>query len=275
MTTRPFYWSVKREVWENRSVLVVPGCAALLFLVAFALNLRDVAGMDLVRPCRQLCFLLSLASLLTGLFYSLDALHGERRDKSILFWKSLPVSDRTAVLSKAFVPLVLLPAVTLIACVATQILMLLLSAGALLMHGESLATLRGLPLLSLWSETVTGISVLAVWQAPMQGWLLLVSGWARRSVLLWSVLLPLAVCLFERFAFGTTYLASQLLYRLTAGVLGDGLLQGHWSGLSPMERLIALTPGHVAADPNLWLGLIPTALLLAGAIASRRYRQPI
>jgi len=275
MKTNPFYWSVKREVWENRSVLVVPGCAALLFLVAFALNLRNMSEIDLVRPYRQVCFLLSLASLLTGLFYSLDALHGERRDKSILFWKSLPVSDRTAVLSKAFVPLILLPAVTLAACLVTQILMLLLSAGALLVQGEPLATLRGLPLFSLWGEAAAGMVVLAVWQAPMQGWLLLVSGWARRGVLLWAVLLPFAACMFERFAFGSDYLSSQLLYRLTAGVLGDGLLHGHWSGLSPMERLIALTPWHLAADPNLWLGLIPTALLLAGAIASRRYRQPI
>ncbi len=275
MTTRPFYWSVKREVWENRSVLVVPGCAALLFLLTFVIHLRNGLEIDPSRHYRQLCFLLSMASLLTGLFYSLDALHGERRDKSILFWKSLPVSDRTSVLAKAFVPLILLPAVTLIACIATQIIMLVLSAGTLLINGVPLGTLRELPLLSIWGEAAAGIAVLAVWQAPMQGWLLLVSGWARRAVLLWAVLLPLAACIFERLAFGTTYLAGQLLYRLTAGVLGDGLLHGQWSGLSPMERMIALTPGQVAADPNLWLGLIPTALLLAGAIASRRYRQPI
>jgi len=289
MMTKPFYWSVRREVWENRAVLVVPGCAALLFLVAFALNLpglpgamSDIAQLDpdlqgarLIRPYRMACFLLTLASLLTGLFYSLDALHGERRDRSILFWKSLPVSDRVTVLSKAFIPLILLPVVTLAACLATQFVMLLLSAGALLATGESLAPLRALPLLPLWGEVIGGIAVLAVWQAPMNGWLLLVSGWARRAVLLWAVLLPLAACLFERFAFGTDYLASVLVNRLTAGILGEGLLKGHWLGLSPLERLMQLTPAHLAADLNLWIGLIPTALLLAGAIAARRYRQPL
>jgi ABC-2 type transport system permease protein len=287
--TKPFYWSVRREVWENRAVLIVPGSAALLFLVAFALNLPglpaamsdvsqldpDLQGARLIRPYRMVCFLLTLASLLTGLFYSLDALHGERRDRSILFWKSLPVSDRVTVLSKAFITLILLPLVTLVACLATQLVMLLLSAGALLAAGGSLAPLRGLPLLPLWGEVIGGIAVLAVWQAPINGWLLLVSGWARRAVLLWAVLLPLAVCLFERFAFGTDYLASLLVNRLTAGILGEGLLKGHWLGLSPLERVMQLTPAHLAADLNLWIGLIPTALLLAGAIAARRYRQPL
>lgn len=289
MATKPFYWSVRREVWENRAVLIVPASAALLFLVAFTLNLPglstampdilqldpDQQGARLIRPYRMACFLLTLASLLTGLFYSLDALHGERRDRSILFWKSLPVSDRVTVLSKAFIPLILLPAVTLAACFATQFVMLALSAGAMLAGGESLAPMRELPLLHLWGETIGGILVLAVWQAPMHGWLLLVSGWARRAVLLWAVLLPLAACLFERFAFGSDYLGTLLVNRLTAGVLGDGLLKGHWAGLSPVERLMQLTPAHLAADLNLWIGLIPTALLLAGAIAARRYRQPI
>ena len=48
-------------------------------------------------------------AFIVGIFYSLDALHGERRDRSILFWKSMPVSDLTTVLSKASIPLVVLP----------------------------------------------------------------------------------------------------------------------------------------------------------------------
>jgi ABC-2 type transport system permease protein len=284
MTTKPFYWSVKREVWENRAVLVVPASAAILFLVAFSLNLPglssalpDILQLDpeaqtarLMRPYRIACFLVTMASLLTGLFYSLDALHGERRDRSILFWKSLPVSDRVTVLSKAFIPLVLLPAVTLAFTLGTHLVMVVLGAGVM-----PFSTLKELPLLSLWGETAAGVAVLALWQAPIQAWLLLVSGWARRAVLLWAVLLPLAVCLFEKFAFGSNHLIVLIVNRLTAGVLGEGVIAGHWLGLSPLERLTKLSPAALAADPNLWLGLIPTALLLGGAIASRRYRQPI
>jgi ABC-2 type transport system permease protein len=282
--TKPFYWSVRREIWENRSVLIVPASAAILFLIAFALNLPafpsalpDILQLDperqaarLLRPYRMACFLITLASLLTGLFYSLDALHGERRDRSILFWKSLPVSDRITVLSKAFIPLVLLPAVTLAFTLGTHLAMILLSIPVMPM-----ATLRDQPLLSLWSEMAGGVVVLALWQAPIQAWLLLVSGWARRAVLLWAVLLPLAACLFEKFAFGSNFLILLIVNRLTAGVVGEGLFSGHFRGISPMERFAQLSPAHLAADANLWFGLIPTALLLAGAVASRRYRQPL
>ena len=277
MMTKPFYWSVRREVWENRSVLIVPASAAVLFLVAFALNLPGLASAaPNIRPYRMVCFLLTMASLLTGIFYSLDALHGERRDRSILFWKSMPVSDRVAVLAKAFIPLILLPVVTLAAGFAAQIVMLLLSAGMLLASGGSMASLGELPLLHQWSDFIFGIAVLAVWQAPIHGWLLLVSGWARKAVMLWALLLPLALSLFEHFAFGTDYLGGFLLNRLTAGIVGDGLIvTARLAGLSTMDKIVMLSPGTLAADPNLWLGLIPTILLLAGAVAARRYRAPI
>jgi len=289
MTTKPFYWSVKREIWENRSVLIVPTCAALLFLVAWALNLPALpAGMAamadldpvqlgarLVRPYRMACFLLTFASLLTGLFYSLDALHSERRDRSILFWKSMPVSDRVTVLSKAFIPLILLPVVTLAACLFTQGAMLLLSAGVLLATGSPLAPLRQLPLTGLWGEVAAGVAVLAIWQAPIHGWLLLVSGWARRGVLLWAGLLPMAACFFEVMAFHTQHLFGLLVNRLTFGLMGESLLGGHLQMSGFFDRVAQLSPGHLASDPSLWLGLIPTVLLLAGAVAARRYRQPI
>ena len=62
------------------------------------------------------------------MFYCLDALYGERRDRSILFWKSLPVSDLTTVLSKASIPIVVLPLLTFAVTVATQLIMLLSAA---------------------------------------------------------------------------------------------------------------------------------------------------
>src|SRR5213076_788072 len=79
--------------------------------------------------------LLFRSQLLVGAFYCLDALHGERRDRSILFWKSLPVSDLTTVLSKASIPLVVLPLVTFTIIVGTQFVMLLISTVALMMSG--------------------------------------------------------------------------------------------------------------------------------------------
>src|SRR5205823_11768547 len=76
-------------------------------------------------PYDMAAIMLILTAFIVGLFYCLDALHGERRDRSILFWKSLPVSDLTTVLSKAIIPLALLPLIAFVIVIATQLVMLL------------------------------------------------------------------------------------------------------------------------------------------------------
>ena len=78
---------------------------------------------------------------LVSLVYCLGALHNERHDRRILFWKSLPVSDRMAVLSKVLVPLAVLPLVTAATVVALHLALLLLSIVALLAGGIALAPL--------------------------------------------------------------------------------------------------------------------------------------
>ena len=88
-------------------------------------------------------------TFIIGVFYCLDALYGERRDRSILFWKSLPVSDLTTVLSKASIPLVVLPLLTFAITVVTQLLMLLLSAAVLAGSGLSVTPLTQLPLFQM------------------------------------------------------------------------------------------------------------------------------
>ena len=69
-----------------------------------------------------------ITAFIIGVFYCLDALHSERRDRSILFWKSLPVSDLTTVLSKASVPLAILPLIVLPIVVVMQFIMMLISS---------------------------------------------------------------------------------------------------------------------------------------------------
>ena len=117
--SRRMYWSVQRELWENRSIYIAPLAVAALFLFGFlistirlpgkvraALTLSIIQQHNLVaQPYLIASGLMMLTTLVVGVFYCLDALHGERRDRSILFWKSLPVSDLTAVLSKA-IPLI-------------------------------------------------------------------------------------------------------------------------------------------------------------------------
>ena len=193
--TRPFYWSVRRELWENRYVSIVPlavaGVALFAFLIATigrALATPDLAQRQaiLAEPYHFVTALIMGAAFIVGIFYSLEALHGERRDRSILFWKSLPVSDLTTVLAKASIPLLVLPILAFVITVVTQSVILLLSSMVLLASGLSVATLwtqlqLHQTLLMLLYHLVTAHML---WYAPFYAWLLLVSAWARRTPLL-------------------------------------------------------------------------------------------
>ena len=134
--TRPLYWSIRRELWEYRSIYIAPLAAAgrisagiLDQLVSFAAQnarpdgaRRDAAARaDRGEPYTFAALLIMGTTFVVAFFYCLDALQGERRDRSILFWKSLPVSDLTTVLAKASVPLVILPLLTFAITVVTQL----------------------------------------------------------------------------------------------------------------------------------------------------------
>ena len=216
--TRPLYWSIRRELWENRSIYVAPLAVAALILFGFLISTfagiwEKALRLDPVQQPQKLAEPYSFAALLimgttfvVAVFYCLDALHGERRDRSILFWKSLPVSDLTVVLSKASIPLVVLPLLTFAITVTTQWIMLLLSTVALLGSGLSVTTLwTQLPLFQMSLMLLYHlVTVHALWYAPIYCWLLLVSGWARRATFLWAVLPFLAITALEKIAFSSS-----------------------------------------------------------------------
>jgi ABC-2 type transport system permease protein len=227
----------------------------------------------LVEPYDFIAGLLMLTQLLVGVFYSLEALHGERRDRSILFWKSLPVSDLTVVLSKATIPIVVVPLFTWAVTVALQFVMLMLSSAIVAGRGLSVATLWAQVslfqmLMMLLYHLVT---VHALWHAPIYGWLLLVSGWARRAAILWAVLPVLGVLAIEKIVFGTSHFGDLLIYRLAGGSEAMAMA----TGSMPIDPGTHLTPGHFLASPGLWLGLLVTAGFLLAAARVRRYRGPI
>jgi ABC-2 type transport system permease protein len=161
-----------------------------------------------------------LIGVIVGVFYSLDALHGERRDRSILFWKSLPVSDLTTVLAKASIPLVVLPALVFAITVALQLVMRVLSVAVTAVHGAGATVESGLPLFEMQLVLLYGLAVITLWLAPIYCWMLLVSGWARRAAFLWAVLPPLALTAVERMIFGTWYFGSLMQDRLVGFAVG-------------------------------------------------------
>jgi len=206
-------------------------------------------------------------------FYSLDALHGERRDRSILFWKSLPVSDLTTVLAKASIPLVVLPLVVFAIVVAAHVIILALSTLVLAGNGPGLATLwTHVRVLQTAVALLYALAAISLWHAPLYGWLLLVSAWARRSAFLWAVLPPLAIAVFERIAFQSSHFGRWLVWRIAGWFMQAFMPRVKGTAVEP---LAAMTPGRLLTTPGLWAGLLFAALFLAAAVRVRRRREPI
>ena len=287
---RPLLWSVRREVWENRFLYIAPllVTAVVLFgsLISMTRLPRKMRTAESLGPAMQHAVLvrpfslapapIMLATFLVGLFYSLDALYGERRDRSILFWKSLPVSDLTTVLSKAAIPLVVLPLIAYVISVITLAILLILSTMVLLGNGMSPAP--------LWTELrfvqeplimAYGLAVHALWFAPIYAWLLLVSAWARRAPILWALLPLLAVSALERIVFGTSTFMRMLQYRV-GGALKEAFAFVPRHGSSEiLDQISQLDPARFLSTPGLWVGLFFAAAFLAAAVRLRRYREPI
>jgi ABC-2 type transport system permease protein len=287
-STRPLYWSVRRELWENRSIYIAPLIVAAVQVFGFAISTIGLAerrrAVLLLDPAKQraaiempydlAAMMMIFTVFIVGVFYCLDALHGERRDRSILFWKSLPVSDLTTVLSKAIIPLVVLPLLAFAITVCVHLIMLLMSSANLLMHGVSPATTWAhFPVFQNWLVLLYSLVAIALWHAPIYGWLLLVSGWARRATFLWAVLPLLAVGILEKIAFNTSYFASVVKHRLM-GFAPDAFdFQGQ--SHPTIDSLAQLTPGRYLSTPGLWIGLVFAAAFIAATVRLRRYRGPI
>jgi ABC-2 type transport system permease protein len=179
-STRPFYWSVWRELWENHSIYIAPLIVAAIILFGSFVSAFHLPGRRhnalLLDPAHRraaiempydiAAVMFILTAFIVGLFYCLDALHGERRERSILFWKSLPVSDLTSVLSKASIPLVVLPLVSFAIIVVTQFIMMLISTGALLPSGLAATTWTNFNLFQQSLTLLYGLVAIALWHAP-------------------------------------------------------------------------------------------------------------
>ena len=278
--TQRLYWSVRRELWENRSIYIAPLAAAAVFLFGFLINTmilrsRILAGRALISAQHHGAMSYEIAAalimgvaFLVGIFYSLDALYGERRDRSILFWKSLPVSDLTTVLSKVAIPLVVLPLFSFVITIATQLIMLLLSYVVLLGSGLSVAAHSSFLHVSvmLFYHIVT---VHGLWYAPFYGWFLLVSAWSPRAPFLWAFLPPFVICGVEKITFNTSYCLALLEYRLI------GPQASTPPGSNMMDVMAALTPARFFSTPGLWIGLLIATAFLAVAVRLRRNREPM
>ena len=282
--TQRFYWALRREFWENRWIYLAPLAVAALFLVGFLLSVvhlpREMRALPgdpdkqhgtIIEPYDMAASLLMGTFIFVAMFYCIEALQRERRDRSILFWKSLPVSDLTTVLAKASIPFVVLPLISCAIAFVTQFIMLLLASAVLAASGLPVASYRDQ--VSLFQGSLLLLyhvmTVHVLWSAPLYGWLLLVSAWARRAAFLWAVLPPLAICALEKLLFNTAHFAAFLGHFFTGGT--EGL---YAPGTLPMDPATHLTPGRFLGTVGLWIGLAVTAGFLGLAVRLRRNRGP-
>jgi len=283
--THLWYWSVRRELWEYRFLYLAPVGVAAAYLFAFAvgplLHNHHLSAVDPLQYRETIALpydiaggLMMLVGILMSIFYCSDALHGERRDRSILFWKSLPVSDWTTVLAKASIPLLVVPLITFTVAVAVEWIMLLLASIALLGHGSSVAR--------YWSElSFFQMSLLllyhlftahAIWPAPLYAWLMLVSAWAKRAVLLVAALPVIVIGAIQLLLFGSSSFARLVGERVIGHIPDLGMGPDHMFPTNPMFHL---TPVQYLLDPAVWAGLLVAAGFLALAVRLRRSHGPI
>ncbi len=226
-------------------------------------------------------------------FYLIGSLYDDRRDKSILFWKSLPLSDGMTVVSKYLSATLTAPAFTLLAIIATQLIFLVGATLILWYAGESASSAlwSHTALISIWINLILAYAVQALWMAPVYSWLLFVSAFAPRLPFLWAVLTPLM----SYFLYKINQMITQLDYaqlpfeeiivKRIAGVIPITLTlfdsasnfsldinnSNDSNALSHMLDASALLKVFLSAD--LAWGLLFSAPLFAGAIALRRYKN--
>jgi ABC-2 type transport system permease protein len=286
MSAQRLAWSLRRELWEHRAVYFAPLLIVGIALVAMLFHMRRVVPnirmLESMEPAKQaasalLPFGITASAVLAtswivAVYYCIECLHSERRDRSILFWKSMPVSDSETVASKAIMALVVIPLVGLVIALGLQAALLGMVAVALAMAGVDFAALwKPLPVGTTLAALPYGVATQAVWFAPSFAYLMLVSAWSKRAPFLWAALPLFAGMALERLAFGTSYVTSFLRDRVTGGLRYAFENDATKQAVTEMSQL---TPGVFFTAPAVWIGLVAAAAMLYCAVVVRRHREP-
>lgn len=224
-------------------------------------------------------------------FYCLGSLYDERKDRSVLFWKSLPVSDSQTVLSKLVSAALVAPALATAAAIATMLGYLLIMSGFVLLHGANPITLLwgpGSPL-SVAATLIAAIPIYALWALPTIGWLMFCSAWARSLPFLWAILIPVVATLLlgwitlmgvvdsDSFMWILQHVSSRSLLSAIPGTwmsaIPDSLLSDI-EGPDSVSHLIGIRAMYsTLLSPHMWGGVVAGAALIFASVRLRRWRD--
>jgi ABC-2 type transport system permease protein len=282
-------WLIRREFWENRAIWLIPAVFGGLLIIAALFGHVEIPDVSSLPEGKEVggIFLIAfgimfyLVMSVYATWYLLDCLYADRKDRSILFWKSLPLSDTETVLSKLIVAMVVIPVVYFIAADVTS----LIAAFVLSIRARaSLGSALWQPDMWLQIQVLWAYAIItsALWYLPIAGWLLVVSAWAKRAVMLWSILPPLAVCIIEKFL-GTNVLWHILSTRLFGwpAVAVRGGIQRWKNGGDVNPSDIPRNVWHLIdasgffSNPQVWIGAAVGVALIVGAIQLRMRRTEI
>jgi ABC-2 type transport system permease protein len=318
---KTLYWLVKREFWEHRGGFIwAPVITGLVFLLLnlmgivsgevfgsrHGFNLGSLDGQDLaakihsldVHQIQEVGATLDLAMLSSSglisvvfafvvFFYCLGALYDDRRDRSFLFWKSLPISDTSTVLSKVIAAGLIAPIAVVICGVLTGLAMLIMFSIALSFHGVSVWSLLVLAHpFQMIGFLIGSIPLYLLWALPTVGWLMLCSSWARTKPFLWAVVIPVALGVMISWfnllgteGFRSAWYWREIVARILFSVFPGGWLQHSAStelGKDPASigHFFSLTNSYaVLGTADIWIGAAAGIAMLAGAVWFRRWRD--
>jgi len=295
---------LKREIWEHRSIWITPiaiasivtlGTLAALMvageyaqeldLALFgAQNIASDTGKKTVLSAlffgSSILFFLALGIL--TIFYSLDSLYAERKDKSILFWRSLPVTDAETVISKLVTAIIVIPAATIVAIIGTHLLnLIVISIWVSVKGGDASILIWGsVSLFDDWSSIIVLTYAAAIWMSPFVGWFLLVSAYTKRSPFMMGFL-PLVIIPMLEGIFAHTNIFARVVWGRLASIpihdIGD-FEEMYESGDFELTEQVVSVLAHVDlvrffSSPAMWAGVVVCGLLCFGAIYVRRFRD--
>ena len=207
------------------------------------------------------------------LFYLVDCLYAERKDKSILFWRSLPISDTWAVLAKLFVAAVVIPVIVWLTIIVSHVLTLAIQS----VSGDSTARLFSLIDLGVyWRNLLLILLLTALWTLPLQTWFLFCSAWSKRTPFVAALSIPVVIMLLDRiFSVGIGLgglIADRIPFGYSFGGDGQGFLVG-LQGIASSHALALSGFWVFFQQPGLWAGLVVAVGFTAVTVWTRRWRD--